>query len=173
MTLRGFERFSRDWMWTVRIVGESVLWLVHCWSFTSLQHLRSYQGTMTQYPTQAHYPDTDVISPCRILLMPSTRLGSDKYQFYKTLFWLERKPNSGSPAPKASALPIRPLHPVRGESLLSQRIRLNRPTNTPICSIMDSFNLTSAQTKLICRLLSQKLIKPFFSFSKSWDSIYY
>ena len=32
-------------------------------------------GTMTRYPTQAHYSDTVITSPCPILLMLSTRLG--------------------------------------------------------------------------------------------------
>ena len=40
--------------------------------------------TMTQYPTQSHYPVTELTSPCAILLMSSTRLGSDKYQFDKS-----------------------------------------------------------------------------------------
>ena len=32
-----------------------------------------------------HYPDTDLSSPYPILVMPSTRLGSDKHNFYKSL----------------------------------------------------------------------------------------
>ena len=36
-------------------------------------------------------------SPCPILLMPSAWLGSDKYQFYKSLIWLDRESNSRSP----------------------------------------------------------------------------
>ena len=43
-------------------------------------------GTMAQYPTQSHYPDTVLTSPTtpsRILLMPITRLYQDKYKFYK------------------------------------------------------------------------------------------
>ena len=35
---------------------------------------------MTSYPTQAHYPDTEPISPCPILKLPSAWLGSDKYK---------------------------------------------------------------------------------------------
>ena len=30
---------------------------------------------------QSHYPDTEPTSPCPIIIMPSTRLGSEKYQF--------------------------------------------------------------------------------------------
>ena len=63
--------------------------LVGCWSFTSLQHLRSYQdrywlvtmhthgvapplksGTMTQYPTQSHNHDTELTSRCSIIVLP-------------------------------------------------------------------------------------------------------
>ena len=79
--------------------------LVGCWSFTSLQHPSSYQdryrpvtaytyadcimlsywenqdaGTLTLYPTQSHYPNTDLTSSCLILLMPSAKLRRDKYQ---------------------------------------------------------------------------------------------
>ena len=42
-------------------------------------------STMTWYPTQSHYHNTDLTSPCPILIMPSTWLGSDKYQFDKSL----------------------------------------------------------------------------------------
>ena len=82
--------------------------LVGCWSFISWQYLRSYQdryrhvtvhnhgdfvncsaalladqatSTMTEYPTQLHYPDSEPTSPCPVLVMSSARLGSNKYQF--------------------------------------------------------------------------------------------
>ena len=37
-------------------------------------------STMTQYLTQSHYPETGRTSPCPILLMPNTKLGSEKCQ---------------------------------------------------------------------------------------------
>ena len=43
--------------------------------------------------TQSHYPDTKLTSPHSILLMPSARLGSDKYQFCKSLLWLDQESN--------------------------------------------------------------------------------
>ena len=49
------------------------------YSAASLGH--QVAGTLTCYPIQSHYPDTGPISLCRILIMPSTGLGSDKYQF--------------------------------------------------------------------------------------------
>ena len=68
--------------------------------FTPYQHLTSYQDVLTcdsahswriysaaslghhdLHPTHSHYPVTDPISPCPILIMLSTRLGSNKYQF--------------------------------------------------------------------------------------------
>ena len=49
----------------------------------------SWHLYITLYPIQSHYPDTDLTSPCPILLMPNTRLGSDKYQFYKSLVLLD------------------------------------------------------------------------------------
>ena len=54
-------------------------------------------GTMTWYLTQSHYPDTEPTSPCPILLIPSARLRSDKYQFDKLMVWLNGEPNSRSP----------------------------------------------------------------------------
>ena len=48
----------------------------------SASHLGNHAtSTMTRYPTQSHFPDTEETSPCPILIMPRTRLGSDKYQF--------------------------------------------------------------------------------------------
>ena len=72
-------------------------WLVDYWSFTSLQHLRSYQdghwlvtvythGDFIVLPAmKSGHRHCDPIShsltlSCPILLMPSARLGRDKYQ---------------------------------------------------------------------------------------------
>ena len=55
---------------------------------TDLLQLFQAASTMIQYPTQSHYPDTEPAIPCPILLMPSTWLGSDKFQFYKLPVWL-------------------------------------------------------------------------------------
>ena len=64
------------------------------------------------YPTQSHYPDTLLTSPCPILLLSSARLDSDKYNFYKLLAWLRWDSISQHSAQKACTLPIRPSHPV-------------------------------------------------------------
>ena len=48
-----------------------------------------YSADTTWFPTQSHYPDTEPTIPCLILIMPSTWLGSDKYQFYTSLVWLD------------------------------------------------------------------------------------
>ena len=64
-------------------------------------------STMIPYSTQSHYPDTEPTSPCPIWIMLSTWLGSDKYQFSKSLVWLDQGSNSRSPAHQASPLPIR------------------------------------------------------------------
>ena len=78
------------------------------WSFISLQHLKPYHDryqfvtgghpwgltsaapladqatcTVTQFPTQSHYPRY-----CSVLVMLSTRVGSDKYQFCTPLIKL-------------------------------------------------------------------------------------
>ena len=38
-------------------------------------------GTITGYPTQSHYPNTEPTSPCLNLIMLSIGLGSTKYQY--------------------------------------------------------------------------------------------
>ena len=55
---------------------------VHSWLLYRAASLgRQASSSMTWYPTQSHYPDTEPASPCSILIMPSARLGNDKYQF--------------------------------------------------------------------------------------------
>ena len=62
----------------------------HSWRFYSAAPLGNQTAsTMTRFPTHSHYPDTDPTSPCPILIMPSTLLGSDKYPFDKSLLWLD------------------------------------------------------------------------------------
>ena len=48
----------------------------------------SWCGGLNQHhhATQSHYPDTDPASRCPIIIMPSARLGSDKYQFWSHCF---------------------------------------------------------------------------------------
>ena len=43
---------------------------------------------MTQFPTQLHYPDSELMIPFPILAMLSARLGNDKYKFGKSLVYL-------------------------------------------------------------------------------------
>ena len=43
-------------------------------------------STMTWYPTQSYYPDTEPTSPCFILIMPSAWLWSDKYNTFSHWF---------------------------------------------------------------------------------------
>ena len=63
---------------------------------------------MTAYPTQSHYPDYVLTSPCPILALPSAGLRSDKYQFYKSSVWLGWNSNLGPCTQKARALPNQP-----------------------------------------------------------------
>ena len=89
-------------------------WLVCCWSYTSWQHLRSYQGVyrfgqcahmltlqvmaLLPFPSPgcqyhnliSHYPDTEPTSRRFILRMPNAWLGSDNYQFLRHCFDLTR-----------------------------------------------------------------------------------
>ena len=64
----------------------------HSWRFYSAASLRNRNvSSITWYLTQSHYADTELTSPFSILLMPSVRLGSDEYQFYKSLVWPDQK----------------------------------------------------------------------------------
>ena len=48
--------------------------------------LPHWETRVTRYPTQSHHPVTKPTSPCPLLIMPSPRLGSDKYQFLRHWF---------------------------------------------------------------------------------------
>ena len=104
--------------------------LVRCWR--SWQHLGSYHDgyqlvtvcTDGDFVVLSHweikpltpwldiplsyYPDTELTCPCPILLMPSARLGRNKYQFYKPLVCLDQEANSQSSTSEAHSLPIEP-----------------------------------------------------------------
>ena len=45
---------------------------------------------MIRYPTQSHYPDSELTRPCHFLLILSTRLGNVKYRFYKSFAWFDQ-----------------------------------------------------------------------------------
>ena len=60
----------------------------HSWQLYSAASLGHQAcSTMTCYPKQSHYPDTEPISPCTILIMSSARLVSGKYQF--SSYWVD------------------------------------------------------------------------------------
>ena len=68
---------------------------VHSWRLYSAPSVgHQAAGTTTRYPTQSHYPDAEPTSFCPILIMPSVRLGNDKYQLQsKSLVWLDEVSN--------------------------------------------------------------------------------
>ena len=51
---------------------------MHCKIVTADPLPDQVDDFMIQCPTQSYYPDAEVASPCPHLLMPSTKLGSDK-----------------------------------------------------------------------------------------------
>ena len=64
-------------------------WVLYI-TYNSLHSWRCYNAApvadqtfnmMTYCPTWSHYPGIELISPCHILIMPSTWLGSDKYAY--------------------------------------------------------------------------------------------
>ena len=80
---------------------------VHSWQLHSAARLGDETtGTMTQLPTQSHYPDTVITNPYPILIMLIARLGREKYQFYKSLVWLGWDSNSRLHAREACTLPV-------------------------------------------------------------------
>ena len=73
-------------------------WWLYNYSATNLGNQAATASTMTQYPTQSHYPDIELTSLCPILLMLSIKLGSDRYQLCKSLVLLDWEFNSWSSA---------------------------------------------------------------------------
>ena len=59
------------------------LWL---YSAASLEH--QVTSTMTCYPTQPHYPDTEPTSPCPILIMLNARPRKWQVSILKSFIWL-------------------------------------------------------------------------------------
>ena len=84
----------------------------HPWRLYSAAPLTDQAtGTMTRYPTQPHYPDSALTSPCCTPLSPSTSRGSSiGYQLCKSLVWFDRDffLNYQPSTREACALPIRP-----------------------------------------------------------------
>ena len=65
---------------------------VHSWRLYSAAPLgNQFISTKTWYSTPSHHPDTEPTSHCHILIMPSTWLWRDMYQFYKSLVWLDHR----------------------------------------------------------------------------------
>ena len=68
---------------------------------------------MSRYPTQSHHADIKQNSPCLVLLMLRTRLGSTKYQLDKSLVWLlDWDSNSRPPTLEHWSLLIQTTFPV-------------------------------------------------------------
>ena len=80
---------------------------------------QSDENTKSSKPTQLSWQRT---CPCRILVVPSTRLGSDKYKFGKSLVWLDRVLNCCLPHEKPMLLSIQPPHPMTVHQYASMRV---------------------------------------------------
>ena len=89
--LRGF--CNQGTSWVTSGPAESCQSVHSLWLYSAAPQGCEATGTMTQCSNQSQYPDTEKISPCSVLLMPSTRLGSDKNGLYKSLLLLNRISN--------------------------------------------------------------------------------
>ena len=76
---------------TSKVVGDLCLatskvisrWILTC---ASVHSWWLYSAASPCHSTQSHYPDNEPTSPCIILMVPSTWLGSNKYQFLSHWF---------------------------------------------------------------------------------------
>ena len=75
-----------SWLLEFYVLATSMVtsgWVLTCdsahswWLYSAALLGNQNVGTMTWYPHQSHYPDTDLTSSCPILML-SARLGSDK-----------------------------------------------------------------------------------------------
>ena len=51
----------------------------HSWGFHSVAPV----GSLVPFPSQLHFPDVEVTSPCPMLIKLNPKLGGAKYQFCK------------------------------------------------------------------------------------------
>ena len=80
-------------------------------------------GTLTQFPTQSHYPDPEQISPCPFLLMFRTMLESNTCEFGKLLVCLGNALNPRFPAWETSQSPYQfGLHPAVSEANVAYHV---------------------------------------------------
>ena len=63
-------------------------------------------STRTLYATRSHYHNTDLTNPYIILLILSTKLGTENYQISKLLGWLEQESNARSSVLEAFTVEI-------------------------------------------------------------------
>ena len=100
-------------------------------------------ASMTQYPTQWHYPDTELTSPCPILLLPSTRLG-EWHILILQVFDLTRSgtelPNSHMRSPCTSHWASTP-DPFKRRKTKLKRIFIRRMYAEFFLTVMRKYNL--------------------------------
>ena len=90
---------------TSKVISGGVLTCdsTHSWCLYSVVPLGD-QATSTM--SQSHYPDIEPSNPCAILIIPSTWLSSGKYQFDKSLAWLDQGSNPHLPYPRPVLYPF-------------------------------------------------------------------
>ena len=68
--------FEFNILTTSKVISGHLYWL---YDAVPLRHQAT--GTITEYPTQSHYPGTELTSPCPLLIIPCIWIESDVYIF--------------------------------------------------------------------------------------------
>ena len=132
----------------------------HIRTGTDLWHYPIGKSGSWQHISSVTLSDTELTSPCLILLVLNARLGSDKHQFYKSLVWLDWEPNFQSPTHETCTLPIRPQCAVIKydcEQIASFETQ-GRPLNINILHKANNVQKTVAEVKVMFRLLFKMLL---------------
>ena len=132
----GYIKPGKKWNGVIAVIRIRTLLScdsAHIWWIYSAAALRDQPSdTMNQFPTQSYFPNTELTSPCFILLMPSARLGSVTYEVYMSLVWLDWDPISRSSAWEPCALLMQPFTSSSSEHV-GEYIIIRQPLPTVGC----------------------------------------
>ena len=105
--------FYLGWLLEFYVLGTCKVisgWIPSCdsaqpwWPYSPAPLWDQASSTMTQCSTQSHYPDPEPTSPCPILIISSTWLGSDRYQFLSHQFDSARNQTPNLPHARSAVI---------------------------------------------------------------------